>query len=151
MGDTALIEKNWASDVLSFWFGELKPDDWFERKDAIDEAIRDRFGELYQSLSEAAPSMSFDDPETALAAILVFDQFPRNMFRGDSRAFVTDNDQERCVSLTSALAGDTVKYAIRHRDIVARFGRFPHRNQALGRQSTEAEQLFLSDHKGFGQ
>jgi uncharacterized protein (DUF924 family) len=60
-------------------------------------------------------------------------------------------DQERCVSLTSALTGDTVKYAIEHRDIIARFGRFPHRNRALGRESTEAEQLFLADHKGFGQ
>jgi uncharacterized protein (DUF924 family) len=44
-----------------------------------------------------------------------------------------------------------VKYAVEHRDIVARFGRFPHRNQVLGRKTTDSEQAFLSQHKGFGQ
>lgn len=61
-------------------------------------------------------------------------------------------DQERCVSLFSAIyGGEQLKYAIEHRDIVARFARFPHRNRALGRQSTEAELAFLAGHKGFGQ
>ena len=60
-------------------------------------------------------------------------------------------DQERCVSLFSAMPGDSVKYAIEHRDIIARFGRFPHRNQALGRKTTKNELEFLSGHKGFGQ
>jgi uncharacterized protein (DUF924 family) len=183
-----LIENNWASEVLSFWFEELTTKDWFERSDATDETIRKRFRALYEALFEAAPSMSFDDPDTALAAVLVFDQFPRNMFRGEARAFATDDlaaaiarksverefdagmpeqrkvffymplmhsenvaDQEHCVSLCSALEGDTVKYAVEHRDIVARFGRFPHRNGVLGRQSTAAEQAFLAGHKGFGQ
>jgi uncharacterized protein (DUF924 family) len=44
-----------------------------------------------------------------------------------------------------------VKYAIEHRDIIARFGRFPHRNKVLGRAATAAEQVFLAEHKGFGQ
>jgi uncharacterized protein (DUF924 family) len=185
---TALIEKDWAKKVLSFWFEELKPEDWFQRKDATDAAIRSRFADLHRSLFQAAPSMPFDDADTALAAILVFDQFSRNMFRGEARAFATDDlalliarravergfdseapaerrrffympfmhsenaaDQERCVALFSALPGDTVKYAREHRDIVARFGRFPHRNRVLGREDTPAEHAFLSEHKGFGQ
>jgi uncharacterized protein (DUF924 family) len=60
-------------------------------------------------------------------------------------------DQEHCVSLFAALTGDVLKHAIEHRDIIARFGRFPHRNRALGRASTTAERAFLSEHKGFGQ
>jgi uncharacterized protein (DUF924 family) len=181
-------DNDWVKGVLAFWFDELTPKDWFEKNDAIDETIRSRFGKLSEELIQASPSMSFDDWQTALAAILVFDQFPRNMFRGNARAFATDNlavaiarhaldrefdkqappvcriffylplmhsenlaDQERCVSLCSALDGDSVKYAIEHRDIIARFGRFPHRNRVLGREGTEAEEAFLREHKGFGQ
>ena len=182
------MDKDWVSEVLRFWFEELTDDDWFERKDATDEAIRSRFEALHAELTPRAPSMSFDDADTALAAILVFDQFPRNMFRGQAQAFATDDmaaaiarkavekgfdmevperrrlffymplmhsenvaDLEHCVSLISALPGDLVKHAIEHRDIVARFGRFPHRNRVLGRESTAAEHDFLAGHKGFGQ
>ncbi|UUX49572.1 DUF924 domain-containing protein [Nisaea acidiphila] len=55
-------------------------------------------------------------------------------------------DQSRCVALFEAL-GDAEKtdYAIRHRDIIQRFGRFPHRNEALGRQSTDEELAFLKE------
>ena len=183
-----MIETNWAADVLSFWFEELRPEDWFETSAAVDETIRTRFGQLHAALAEAAPSMTFDDPQTALAAIIVFDQFSRNMFRGEPRAFATDSlalfiarsalereydaavseqwrhffympfmhsettaDQDHCVALFSALPGDMVKYAVKHRDIVARFGRFPHRNQVLGRKTTDSELAFLSQHGSFGQ
>ena len=60
----------------------------------------------------------------------------------------TTADQEHCVALFSALPGDRVKYAIEHRDIIARFGRFPHRNKVLGRKTTAAEQAFLSRAQG---
>jgi uncharacterized protein (DUF924 family) len=60
-------------------------------------------------------------------------------------------DQEHCVSLMSALPYDHLKYAKEHRDIIARFGRFPHRNRALGRDTTEAEQAFLRARGAFGQ
>jgi len=56
-------------------------------------------------------------------------------------------DQIRCVELTQANApgGDYLAYAIVHRDIIQRFGRFPHRNRALGRETTPQEQAFLDD------
>jgi uncharacterized protein (DUF924 family) len=61
-------------------------------------------------------------------------------------------DQERCVSLFKSLGnGESARYAIEHRDIIARFGRFPHRNKVLGRGSTPGELAFLSGHEGFGQ
>src|SRR6187431_2038923 len=85
-----MIDPDWAGKVLSFWFDELTPTDWFERSERTDEAIRTRFGELHSQLSAAAPGLTFDEPQTALAALIVFDQFPRNMFRGEARAFATD-------------------------------------------------------------
>ena len=53
-------------------------------------------------------------------------------------------DQERCVELCADLA-DNLRFAILHRDIIQRFGRFPHRNAALGRSTTPEEQRFLDD------
>ena len=64
------------------------------------------------------------------------------------KSWPTRNAAWRC---SKRLAGDGVKYAIEHRDIIERFGRFPHRNRALGRQTTQAEQAFLAGHEGFGQ
>ena len=53
-------------------------------------------------------------------------------------------DQERCVQLFDTLGNaDSLDYAIRHRDIIKRFGRFPHRNGMLGRSSTAEEVEFL--------
>jgi len=61
-------------------------------------------------------------------------------------------DQERCVDLFKALGGEEgVKYAVEHRDIIARFGRFPHRNRVLERETTEEEAAFLETHDGYGQ
>ena len=53
-------------------------------------------------------------------------------------------DQERCVALMHGLGdAEMLDYAQRHRDVVARFGRFPHRNAILRRQSSPAEIEFL--------
>ena len=57
-------------------------------------------------------------------------------------------DQERSVELNAALDANTQRFAVLHRDIIARFGRFPHRNKALGRETTPEEQAFL-DEGGF--
>ena len=59
-------------------------------------------------------------------------------------------DQERCVALCRAANDDnTLHFALEHRDIIARFGRFPHRNAVLGRESSDDERRFLAD-GGFG-
>lgn len=59
-------------------------------------------------------------------------------------------DQDRSVALYAAagLEGN-LKFALHHRDIILRFGRFPHRNAILGRPSTEEEQTYLSSPKAF--
>ncbi len=175
-----------SEGILAYWFGELSFEDWFTRNDAADETIRRRFRPTWEAWRERVPASALLEPDDALAAVILFDQFPRNMFRGTADAFATDPlalalagnalaagfdtavaenrrsflhmpfmhseniaDQERCVALFAGT--DEEKFAVEHRDIIARFGRFPHRNHALGRESTEEEKAFLGSHAGFGQ
>ena len=171
----------WADEVLDFWFHELDRKAWFEKSDATDDLIRNRFLTLHEKLArEITPPP--DLPSRALlAAIIVFDQFPRNMFRGTPRAFATDPlalalarqivdagldrdfskdermflylpfehseqaaEQARCCALFAMLDdAELMRYAQAHKDIIDRFGRFPHRNAILGRISTPEEAEFL--------
>ena len=182
-------EAGWVDEVLGFWFGELTYEDWFSGGAELDARVRSSFLGRYEALKAGFDEKMADDARTALAAIIVFDQFPRNMFRGTAAAFATDDlaagiarlavergwdakaeaaqrpffylpfmhseilaDQERCVDLFRAIGeGKALAFALEHRDIVARFGRFPHRNRALGRQSTPEEIEFMKAHAGYGQ
>lgn len=58
-------------------------------------------------------------------------------------------DQDRSVQLAAALDGDYLAYALKHRDVIERFGRFPHRNRVLGRENTADEQAWLDAGGGF--
>ena len=78
-----------AEDVLSFWFEEISPKQQFVKDEKFDAEIKRRFGPLHASLKEDASSFT-STPQGALAAILVFDQFSRNMFRGSGEAFKMD-------------------------------------------------------------
>jgi hypothetical protein len=80
----------WAADLLHFWFHKLRPAQWFGRDDAVDAALRRRFAPLLTGLSRQPLRKFLSDPLTARAAVLLFDQVPRNSFRGDPRAFATD-------------------------------------------------------------
>ncbi|MGR9037812.1 MAG: DUF924 family protein [Gammaproteobacteria bacterium] len=181
-----------SADVLAFWFG--KPDDpayanprarWFERNPAFDVEIERRFRGLYERAVAGQYDHWAAESGSCLALILVFDQFPRNMFRDTPRAFATDSralalarhalergfdqqvlpahrtffylpfehsedlaDQNRSVALFEAVEphpgrATGIDYAVRHRDVIARFGRFPHRNAIMGRSSTPDEAEFL--------
>ena len=170
-----------AGEVLAFWFRELGPQQRFAKDAAVDAAIRDRFGALHRRLSREVPVTWRADPSGLLSAVIVLDQFSRNLHRGSAEAFANDAaalslarsglargddavlqrderhflympimhseslaDQEECVELMQNLGfKDALDAAIRHRDIVARFGRFPHRNAALGRETTPEEAEFL--------
>jgi uncharacterized protein (DUF924 family) len=77
-------------EIIRFWFEELTPKDWFRKDEAVDATIASRLGATYRELCSSVPASWLDTPEGILAAILVFDQFPRNMFRRDARAFATD-------------------------------------------------------------
>ncbi len=77
-------------EILRFWFETLKPEDWYRKDPAIDAEITKRFGAIHEALTISVPQDGLAEPEGTLAAILVLDQFPRNMFREDPRAFATD-------------------------------------------------------------
>src|SRR5690606_12546812 len=75
------MEENWPQAVRSFWFEELKPEQWFQPDPALDRTIAERFGELHRRLKDSLPAAASTEPLPALAAIIVFDQLPRNMSR----------------------------------------------------------------------
>ena len=79
----------WVEDVLSFWFG-LEPEQWWKEDPVLDERIRDRFEELWAEKRENVPEHFLGSAREALAAVILFDQFPRNMFRSHADQFSTD-------------------------------------------------------------
>ena len=83
-------QDDWRRDVLTYWF-DLTKEQWFKSDPAVDANITGRFRDLYEQKRELPASSFLDDPLTALAAIILFDQFPRNMFRGLADQFATDH------------------------------------------------------------
>jgi uncharacterized protein (DUF924 family) len=159
----------WVSEVTDFWFG-LEPGQWWKADPKLDEEVRERFLELWQEQSGRPVADFLGSAQEALAGVILFDQFPRNMHRGHADSFATDHmalsiakaaiergydeqlapaqrgilympfqhsediaDQRRSVALFTALGGDQVEFAKKHHDVIERFGRFPHRNEMLGR------------------
>ena len=168
--------RRWAAELLHCWFHELRPDQWWGGADEIDTLLRRRFGHDLRALSFRPAGTFLTDPWTARAAILLFDQVPRNIHRGSSRAFATDRlarqiargvlarrwdltlpmrerqfvymplmhseaiaDQRNSLAIFAARAPGSLAFARAHYRLIARFGRFPHRNAVLGRGSSAAE------------
>lgn len=77
-------------DVLSFWLDEVGPKGWYEVSETLDQQIRDRFMKTWEDACLGKYGMWLTYPTGTLAYIVVMDQFPRNMFRGDAQAFSTD-------------------------------------------------------------
>ena len=81
---------DWRSDLLKFWFG-LDPEQWWRGGEALDHRIKQRFLKLWAEKRQLPADAFLADPLTALAAVVLFDQFPRNMFRGQADQFATDH------------------------------------------------------------
>ena len=77
-------------DVLAFWLDECTPADWYKSDPDLDARIRDRFLTGWEEATAGAYGLWLTYPSGALAYIILTDQFPRNMFRGDGRSFATD-------------------------------------------------------------
>ena len=171
--------------VLSFWM-KAGPKRWFKSNPEFDHKILEKFLVTHQAAELGKLAAWEDEAESALALVIVLDQFPRNMFRGTVRAFSTDElalaaakraiergfnrkiklpelsflylpfehsenlaDQETALKLFEATKDkEQVRWAKLHFDTIQRFGRFPHRNEILGRRSTPEEIAFL-DAGGF--
>ncbi len=174
---------NRPDDILDFWLDEVGPEGWYKASDELDAMIRERFLDAWEQGRAGSYSLWLTYPSGSLAYIILLDQFPRNLFRDDPRAFSTDavalaaakmavgrdwdlkidpparqffylpmmhsenlSDQERCVRLMKtrlAEQTDNLRHARAHREIIRRYGRFPYRNQPLGRSTTKPEAAFL--------
>jgi uncharacterized protein (DUF924 family) len=177
------------ADIVGYW-ADAGSKKWFTQSDAFDAALRLRFEPLHHAAARGEFAGWIETAGGALALVLLFDQIPRNLYRGSAHAFATDPlarlaarrmldaghdrvveralrsfcympfmhsedlaDQDLSVRLFEVHDADNpdlsnLKYAEHHRDIIRRFGRFPHRNPALGRATTPKEQAFL-DEGGF--
>src|SRR5512135_430445 len=80
---------DWVGDVLGFWFSELDEEDWWKKNPAVDDRIRTRFLGLHERLMDSG-AIEATQPLPMLAAVIVLDQFSRNMFRGTPRAYAAD-------------------------------------------------------------
>ncbi|OHV17622.1 hypothetical protein BK022_04460 [Methylorubrum extorquens] len=79
-----------AAAVLGFWFGEVPPDKRFAKDPVLDRVIEERFGALREAVLASDADGWRDSPDRLLAAIILLDQFSRNIFRGSGRAFAAD-------------------------------------------------------------
>jgi uncharacterized protein (DUF924 family) len=167
--------------VLDFWFREDARAYWFEPDPGFDQSVRKDFAELFARAATGELKAWEASAEGCLALCILLDQVPRNMFRGDARAFATDDkalavaehalarrfdadlpaerkqflylpfmhsetlsNQLRALALFESQGMPrNRRYAEEHVAVVRRFGRFPHRNAVLGRESTEAEIAYL--------
>ena len=193
-GGAALPEAEEARAVLDCWFGAPNTPTfgqarklWFSRDQAFDAMLLERFGTLIDAAREGSLDSWTDTPLSALALVIVLDQFSRNCYRGTPRAFAADHQALRIAQQMIASGADLLlptahhrafaylpfehdetlasqheslrlfkqlkaepegasyyASAVRHARIIERFGRFPHRNVLLGRQSTAEETAFLT-------
>ena len=172
-----------AQELLHFWFdaaldAEQRNRRWFTKDPAFDAGVRGRFLALYEEGAAGRLAAWNNSTRECLALVILLDQLPRNMFRGEARAFAADplardaarallpragelaaeerlfaflpfehsesiEDQRLACELIAPLGAELLRYAERHREIIQRFGRFPHRNAILGRESTPEEREFL--------
>jgi uncharacterized protein (DUF924 family) len=182
-----------ARSVLDFWFGApgsalhgTNRPEWFRKDPAFDAEIRSRFGATIEQALRGELEGWAGATDSALAHVVVLDQFTRNCFRDTPRAFAGDaralaaaramvgtrqdeavpplqrafvylpfehaegiamqDEALRLYGRLAAIAPETagsLDYARRHHAVIQRFGRFPHRNAILGRQSTAEEIEYL--------
>ena len=197
-----------SEDVLSYWIGDTAetPDNleaynklWFGKSEQTDTYLRKTFSPVLDQLASGSlvSSWAARGARHRLAAIIVLDQFSRNIFRDEARAYGQDalarnlcqtgllrgedtqlseterlffylplehsespEDQEKSIEVFTrllhtaraayrGLVESTLEYAHAHKSVIDRFGRFPHRNEALGRTSTPEETKWLANGGGF--
>ena len=174
---------DWAWQLLAFWFDGHDRDDWYGGGGEFDAAVRELAGDWHEALRSQPADAFLTDPDTALAATILFDQVPRNIHRGHADAFATDSlaraiaqgivargwhenwpderrqfaclpfqhsedmaDQRESLRLFGQFADPQFRdFAQKHFDIVDRFGRFPHRNAALGRATRPDEAAAIEE------
>lgn len=169
-------------EVLTFWFEELTPGDWFKGGEELDATIRERFSALHARVAANEFWRQRIDSRMLLAEVIVLDQFSRQIYRDSAQAFAYDGQalafaqqaitagfdveysadekqflylpfmhsesariHEDALVFFEALGNEeSLKFEKIHQDIIDRFGRYPHRNKALGRETTAEEADYLA-------
>lgn len=172
---------NAMENVLTFWFEESAPKQWFEKSAKFDSIVTQRFAEMLERAAKGELAYWRVSIRGRLAEIIILDQFSRNIWRDTPKAFAQDNMalvlaqeaikqtdynlltlsqrkfilmpfmhsesrfiHQQAVELFRGLGDDsTLNFEMQHKAIIDRFGRYPHRNELLGRPSTKDEIIFL--------
>jgi uncharacterized protein (DUF924 family) len=174
-------------EIIDFWYSDRIKKQWFSSTPELDKEILDKYGALWEVASNGELDAWSDLPEGNLALVIVLDQFPLNMFRGQAKSFkserkavetalkaINKNFDERIARdklaflymplMHSEIVAEqdlslklfreknldaNIRFAEHHSEIVRQFGRFPHRNEILGRKSTEEEIEYLASKNGY--
>jgi uncharacterized protein (DUF924 family) len=188
-------------DIHRYWFGELTAPDsrlpdngerWFKKSDETDRHIRETYGDFIDEAAKKDWDLTSLSREEAVALVVLFDQFPRNIYRTSDKQFAYDakareiaqallaGGRDRffaieldALSLTYQHHEDPISqdisvlmaadmavngpesmhdthrtmldFSTKHRDLIRKFGRYPHRNIHLGRESTPEELAFIQE------
>ena len=174
-------------DIINYWYSKTMQKHWFSSTPELDKEIKDNYEQTWIKAAAGEYDEWTRTSEGSLALVIVLDQFPLNMYRGQAKSFLTESKavevalsaiekgfdkrlskeklpflfmplmhsenlehQELSVKLYKAhkLKGN-IKFSEHHRDLVRRFGRFPHRNEILGRESTKMEREYLNSKDAF--
>lgn len=174
-------------DILDFWFSDEVRKLWFDSTPEFDALLRERYQQAWEQAGRGELDHWLQSAAGCLALVIILDQFPLNMFRGQALGYATEArsrevaqtaiqrgfdrqleverraflylpfmhserlaDQQRALELFAqpGLEGN-LRFARHHHDIVKKFGRFPHRNAALGRDSSAAEIDYLNSKQAF--
>lgn len=171
------------SDILKFWFEELKPADWWKKSSDLDQKIKVRFLDTHEKALRGELFGWRKLDEGRLAEIIVLDQFSRNIYRDTPQSFAYDPlalvlaqeavalkvpekfvPQQRAFFYLPYMHSESLliheialklygqegleynlEFEKKHKLIIDRFGRYPHRNEILGRESTPEEIEFLKE------
>jgi uncharacterized protein (DUF924 family) len=174
-------------EILDFWFSDDVRKLWFNSTAEFDALLCERYMEAWEQACCGELDHWMQSAEGCLALVIVLDQFPLNMFRGQAQSYASEArsrdvaqraiqrnfdcelvaeqraflympfmhsenlaDQKRALELfdQAGLEGN-LRFARHHHDVVEKFGRFPHRNDALGRDSSAAEIEYLESKQAF--
>ena len=168
-------------EILAYWYTEPMRSRWFSATPELDAEIRTRYERVWLQAAEGKLDDWKNEPQGCLALVIVLDQLPLNMFRGEVKSFATEQlaveiskyaiangfdkqiardrlaflymplmhsenlaDQDLSVRLFEQAGLDAnLRFARHHRELIRRFGRFPHRNAILGRESSRVELDYL--------
>jgi len=175
------------NEIINYWYSDKISKQWYASTPALDKEIKDKYEKLWLSALKGELDNWQSTASGCLALVILLDQLPLNMFRGEAKSFASEQksidvalyainngfDKEIDTKKLSFLyipfmhsenlehqnlsvklftdnnLTNNIRFAKHHRDIIEKFGRFPHRNIILGRDSTNLEIEYLNSKHAF--